>query len=56
MDSGPAPSGASRNDENKNSSIINKTARRANHFGFSEAVSSRELKNISLSPSGKSAA
>jgi hypothetical protein len=29
-------------------------ARRANHFGFSEIVSSPGIKNIPLSPSGKS--
>jgi hypothetical protein len=36
-----------------------KLTRRANHFGFSEIVSSpriKRIKNIPLSPSGKSAA
>src|SRR6478672_934876 len=31
-----------------------KLTRRANHFGFSEVLSSPGIKNISLSPSGKS--
>jgi hypothetical protein len=33
-----------------------KSTRRANHFRFSEMTSSPEIKNIPLSPSGKSAA
>jgi len=33
-----------------------KLTRRANHFGFSEIMSSPGIKNISLSPSGKSRA
>jgi hypothetical protein len=40
-------SGASENEREK-SSIINKTARRANHFRFSEIVSSPKIKNISV--------
>ena len=38
----------------KKSNAINKTARRANHFGFSEIVSSPRIKNISVFTNPKS--
>src|SRR6266702_8685451 len=39
----------------KKSNAINKTARRANHLGFSEIMSSQRIKNISVFTNPKSA-
>src|SRR6266700_4937931 len=56
MDSGLAPSGAPRNDEEKKPSAINKLPDGQNISDYTKLMSSLEIKNISLFPKAKSGA